>query len=195
MQRVRIGLTGGIGSGKSTVARIFESFGVPVYYADTEAKRLMHESPIRQQIIGRFGEESYVNGDLNRSYLAKKVFKDPKALQDLNNIVHPIVGKDYAEWCLRQTENIVVKEAAILIESGAIDSVDKVVVVTAPEEIRIDRVMKRDGVAEDEVRARMKNQIKEEDRLKYADFIVLNDGNNHLIEQVKRILISLNYLK
>lgn len=191
---IRLGLTGGIGSGKTTVAKIFESFGVPVYYADDEAKRLMNESEIQTAIIAEFGDETYINGRLNRAHLAGLVFGNEVRLQALNAIVHPVVGKDYETWCAGQKSDIILKEAAILIESGAVKTVDKVVVVSAAEQTRIKRVMLRDGVSEEQVKSRMKHQLTEEERLSYADFVVYNDGEQLLNPQVQEILNDLRNL-
>lgn len=185
---VRLGLTGGIGSGKSTVAKIFEEFNIPVYFADDRAKWLMNQTPIRKKISNKFGEDAYTNGVLNRAYLAEVVFKNREALNELNAIVHPAVAKDYKSWCEHQVSDIIVKEAAILIESGAIETVDEVVVVTAPVKIRMERVMSRDGVTEQQVVDRLNNQMTDSQRLEHADYVVDNGGEQMLIPQVKEII-------
>lgn len=185
---IRVGLTGGIGSGKSTVARIFEEFNVPVYYADDRAKWLMNQSKLRKKITQIFGAEVYKNQELDRAYLASVVFKNREALNALNGIVHPVVAEDYKLWCDHQQSDIVLKEAAILIESGAIETVDEVVVVTAPAKIRMERVMGRDGVTEQQVVDRLNNQMTDAQRLEFASYVIDNGGEQMLIPQVKQIL-------
>ncbi|CAG5085605.1 dephospho-CoA kinase [Parvicella tangerina] len=185
---VKLGLTGGIGSGKSTVAKIFEEFNIPVYYADDRAKWLMNQPKIRSKIVQQFGKEAYNKGKLDRAFLANLVFKNRKALEALNGIVHPEVGKDFDNWSNYQKSQILVKEAAVLIESGAKDSVDEIVVVTAPAKTRMKRVMARDGVSEQQVVDRLNNQMTDKQRLKYADYVIDNSGEQMLIPQVKRLL-------
>lgn len=185
---LKVGLTGGIGSGKTTVAEIFYSFGIPVYNSDERAKYLMENDPsLRVTIIEYFGEESYRSEGLNRLYLSKEVFSDKSKLQKLNSLVHPVVSKDFAGWCKNQSAPFVVKEAAILIESGAHKGLDKIIIVTASENTRMDRVMDRDDVKASEVRDRINNQMADSERLKYADFIIDNDGRQMLIPQVKEV--------
>ncbi len=184
-----IGLTGGIGSGKSTVGRIWASLGIPVYEADAAAKRLMTDDPgLVQAITERFGAASYApNGQLDRSFLAQRVFSDPAALADLNRLVHPAVAADFARWAERQSAPYVVEEAAVLIESGAADQSDLVVVVTAPEALRIARVMERDGSTRRQVEARIAAQLPERDRLAAADFVLVADDLQPLIPQVEAL--------
>ena len=185
---LKVGLTGGIGSGKTTVAEIFYSFGIPVYNSDERAKYLMENDPsLRVTIIEYFGEESYRSEGLNRLYLSKEVFSDKSKLQKLNSLVHPVVSNDFAGWCKNQSAPFVVKEAAILIESGAYKGLDKIIIVTASENTRMDRVMDRDDVKASEVRDRINNQMTDYERLKYADFIIDNDGRQMLIPQVKEV--------
>lgn len=180
-----IGITGGIGSGKTTTCQIFEQLGVPVYYADVRAKQLMVEDPLKSKIVQAFGERAYNNGQLDRSYLAKEVFNSKEKLSVLNGIVHPAVGDDFDEW-LEQNSKVpyVLKEAAILFESGAYHAVDYTVLVIAPEDVRINRVMQRDGSTRDEVLQRMNNQWTQERKAKLADHIINNDGSHMLIPQV-----------
>ena len=180
-----IGITGGIGSGKTTTCQIFEQLGTPVYYADVRAKQLMAQDPLKSKIIQAFGERAYVNGQLDRSYLAKEVFHSKERLSVLNGLVHPAVADDFDEW-LEEHEKApyVLKEAAILFESGAYHAVDYTVLVIAPEEVRINRVMERDGTTHDEVMQRMNNQWTQERKAKLADHIINNDGNHLLIPQV-----------
>lgn len=185
---IKLGLTGGIGSGKSTVAKIFEEFSIPVYYADDRAKWLMNQPVLKKKISQQFGKEAYKKGILDRVFLAEIVFKNRDALETLNSLVHPVVGEDFQNWCDYQKSDIIVKEAAILIESGAIETVDEVVVVTAPAKVRMDRVMSRDGVTEQQVIDRLNNQMTDSQRLKYATYTIDNGGEKMLIPQVKSLL-------
>ncbi|MDT0555153.1 dephospho-CoA kinase [Patiriisocius hiemis] len=154
-----VGLTGGIGSGKTTVSKMFSTLGVPVYIADIEAKKLTNTSKvIRKKITTVFGEDSYINDVLDSKYIANIVFNDSEKLEKLNNIIHPKVAKHFKKWCLKQESVYCIKEAAILFENGGYKSCDATILVTAPEHIRIERVMQRDGVTKEEVKARMKNQ-------------------------------------
>ncbi len=180
-----VGITGGIGSGKTTTCKIFECLGVPVYYADVRAKQLMAREPLKAKIIQAFGEQAYSNGQLNRSYLANKVFNSKEKLSVLNGLVHPAVADDFDEWLEENKHSdYVLKEAAILFESGAYQAVDLSVLVIAPEQVRIDRVMERDGARKEEVLQRMKNQWTQERKVKLADHILNNDGTQLLIPQV-----------
>lgn len=181
-----IGITGGIGSGKTTVCKIFEELGVPVYYADTRAKELMtNDVVLREKIIGHFGDQAYQNGVLNRMFLANQVFNDSDKLVLLNGMVHPAVAEDFETWLDEQSSaQYVLKEAAILFESGGYQDVDVTVLVIAPEDLRIARVTKRDGVSPEEVLKRMKNQWTQERKAKLADRILNNDGTQLLIPQV-----------
>ncbi len=182
---LRIGLTGGIGSGKSTVAKVFETLGIPVYYADAEAKRLMNEnSEIKEKLIKEFGEETYLNGQLNRKHLSSIVFNDSYKLDLLNSIVHPVTIRDAEEWMHKQNSPYTIKEAALLFESGSVVNLDKVIGVYAPAETRIMRVMKRDGVSKEEVMNRINNQMQEEIKMRLCDYIITNDEKHSVIEQV-----------
>jgi len=183
----RIGLTGGIGSGKTAVAQIFEKLGVPVYYADERAKKLMHmDFDLVKSIKLNFGKEIYVEGALDRVALASLVFNDPEQIKTLNNLVHPAVARDFSAWLESQEKNIpyVLKEAAILFESGSHRDLDAVILVSAPVEIRLKRVMDRDALDEASVRARMANQWPESDKIPLSDYLIVNDGEHSLIEQV-----------
>lgn len=181
---LKVGLTGGIGSGKSTVARIFEVLGIPVFLSDAEARSAQQEDPaLRSAIQSRFGPV-YGPSGLDRAALAAIVFNDPGALADLNALVHPVVRRRFQEWSARQDAPYVVNEAAILIESGGHVHMDLVVVVTAPEAVRTQRVMLRDGVDQEQVRARMRNQMNEEARLAQAGLVIDNGGGHLVIPQV-----------
>jgi dephospho-CoA kinase len=183
---LRIGITGGIGSGKSTVAKMFGLLGMPLYNADDAAKQLMNESPIiREKLIATFGAEAYAeNGELNRPWLAGAVFSNPQKLQQLNKIVHPVVIQHGVDWMAAQTAPITMKEAAIFFESGSAAGLDYIVGVYAPEELRIKRVMNRDGISRKEVLARMSRQIEEEVKMKLCDFVILNNDETLVIPQV-----------
>ncbi len=184
-----LGITGGIGSGKSTVSLIFDLFGVRVYNSDRRAKDLMvTDRELVNSIRSEFGAEAYNQGVLNTEFLADVVFNSPQALKTLNSLVHPVVSRDFNEWCLTNKGNTLAKEAAILVESGAYRQCDAVVVVDAPEDVRVRRVMERDGVSEHAIKSRMKNQMNPAELLKYADFIINNSGDELLIPQVKSIL-------
>jgi len=181
----RVGLTGGIGSGKSTVAHVFEILGIPVYYADKEAKRLMNEDPdIRKQVIAHFGEEAYADNILNRRFLAEIVFKDKEKLRLLNSLVHPITIAKAEEWMQNHNTPYVIKEAALIFESGSQEGLDYVIGVSAPLHVRIQRTMKRDGVSRDEVLRRMQHQIQESTKMRLCDFVIRNDDQHLVLPQV-----------
>jgi dephospho-CoA kinase len=184
-----IGLTGGIGSGKSTVARVFNTLGVPVFDADSEAKKLYAEDPtLLPEVVKIFGPQ-ILNDDssLNREALAGIVFSDAESLTKLNALVHPRVGKRFQEWKEKQQCTAVIREAAILFESGSHTDCDEVVVVTAPENLRIERVMKRNAIAADEVRARIARQWTGEQLLQQANAVIQNDEKTLVLPQVLAI--------
>jgi len=183
-----VGITGGIGSGKTTVAKMFESLGIPVYYADDEAKNLTATSPvIREGLIGLLGEETFKNGVLDRKYMAGKIFNDKDLLEKANAIIHPQVALHFENWVSNQSTPYVLKEAAILFESGSYQQCDKTILITAPEDIRIQRVMERDGVSKEEVLARIKNQWPDSEKKKLADFIVENIDLNSTEKKVQKL--------
>lgn len=187
-----LGLTGGIGSGKTTVANIFKEFGIPVYNSDERAKWLMNNDPeLKHSLSDLFGNEVYTEGSLNRKLVASKVFKDSNLLNKLNQLVHPGVRRDFERWKTQQNSDIILKEAAILIESGAYKQVDQLIVVSAPIDVRVKRVVERDQISEEEVYNRINNQMDEKERLKKADFVINNDGEHLLISQVKEIISQL----
>jgi len=188
-----VGLTGGIGSGKTTIAKMFEEQGIPVYYADDEAKKLMNTSElIKQKLISAFGEDSYQNGKLNRAYLAEQVFNDKEKLKTINSIVHPEVDRHFKEWVSAQQSKIVVQENAILFESGKKDRFDVIITVTAPEEVRIRRVVKRDQTSEEQVKARIKNQMDDTEKIKNSDYTIENTDLDKSKKQVLQIISLLN---
>ncbi len=170
-----IGLTGGIGSGKTTVGRFFNDFDIPVYIADNEAKRLMlHNKDIRQEVEKLLGSEAYAGGLLNRKYIANRVFKDQSLLNALNTIVHPVVQKDFEQWHLTQDAPYVIKEAAILIENEGYKKCDYTILVTAPRAQRIKRVMARDNISQESVVQRIAAQWSDFKKMAYADAVVEN---------------------
>ncbi|MDE3124579.1 MAG: dephospho-CoA kinase [Bacteroidota bacterium] len=182
---LKIGLTGGIGSGKTTVAQIFKVLDVPVLDADTVAKKLMEsDNALIERIKAIFGNNVYHNGRLNRQYLANIVFKDEQKLQTLNAIVHPATIAYAQKWMLQQNAMYVVKEAALFFESGSDTEMDIMVGVTAPIELRINRVMKRDGISREAVLERMKRQMDEQEKMKCCKYVIQNDDSQLLIPQV-----------
>ena len=191
---LRIGITGGIGSGKSTVAGIFSVLGIPVYSSDDASKRLMAEDEdLKKNIIKCFGEESYINGILNRKYLAAQVFNDSKKIVLLNSFVHPATINDARRWMEKQNTSYIIKEAALIFESGSDEFLDYVIGVKSPVDLRIERAMKRDNVTRGQVEARMKLQMDEDEKMKRCDFIIVNDEQQMLIPQV--LLLHERFLK
>lgn len=185
---LKIGLTGGIGSGKSTVAKIFETLGIPVYYADAEAKRLMNSSETLKKVIRQnFGEATYENDQLNRKYLAGIVFNNPEKLELLNALIHPVTINDAEQWMQQQSAPYSIKEAALLFESGAAENLDFIVGVYAPQALRIKRVMKRDGLTADEIMKRINRQVNEEMKMKLCDFVITNNEQELLVPQVLKL--------
>lgn len=186
---ITIGVTGGIGSGKSTICKVFEVLGVPVYYADIEAKNMMQRDP---ELIGairdHFGSEAYDHtGKLNSAYLAKRVFGDAARLKLLNSLVHPATIRDAEQWAGRQHTPYVLKEAALMFETESFHHVDKVLGVQAPEALRIRRTMLRDGVSREEVLQRMNNQLDERIKMRLCDYLIYNDEMQPVIPQVLRL--------
>ena len=185
----KVGVTGGIGSGKSLVCKIFRCLNVPVFSADDEAKALLEtDSEIRLVLTGFFGKELYLSGKLNKQMLADIIFNDRKNLEIVNNAVHPDVLERFTEWCTCQTKSAyVIMEAAIIFETGTDSFLDKVVNISAPEAIRIERVCKRDSVSKEKVIERINNQFTEKERKKMADINLVNDGKMMLLPQVLEV--------
>ena len=183
---LKIGITGCIGSGKSTVAQIFAVLGVPVYYADKAAKHVMlTDGLLKSQITKLFGNDSYFSdGQLNRAHLSSIVFSNPEKLAALNAVVHPAVFKDFDNWCDTQTSPYIIKEAALMFESNSYKHLDKVIMVTAPEALRIQRTIQRDHISEEAVKARMNNQFTEDVKLSRSHFEIKNDEMHLIIPQV-----------
>jgi dephospho-CoA kinase len=189
---LKVGITGGIGSGKTTVCKLFEALGVAVYYADDRAKFLMqHEHFLIDQLKQNFGEDIYDHGQLNRAMLAQKVFGNKEQLALLNSLVHPVVFRDTERWYQEQLTAkppYVLKEAALLVETGAYKLLDQLIVVSAPLDVRLQRVVARDKVAAAEVTQRMNNQLAEEEKLKLADFVIENNSDLEALKiQVEKI--------
>jgi dephospho-CoA kinase len=183
-----IGLTGGIGSGKSVVAKVFATLGIPVFNADEEAKRIMQTSTeIKTKLIEQFGTDIYNESVLDKEKLASIVFNDPFQLQLLNAIVHPLTIQAAKDWAAKQTSAYVIKEAALIFESGAADGLFKVIGVTAPLSLRTHRVMQRDGITKDQVDARMRNQISDTIKMRLCDYVIENNNQQMVIPQVLEI--------
>jgi dephospho-CoA kinase len=183
-----IGLTGGIGSGKSVVAKVFATLGIPVFNADDEAKRIMQTSPeIKTKLIEQFGTEIYNEQGLDKEKLASIVFNDPFQLQLLNAIVHPVTIQAAKDWAAKQTTPYVIKEAALIFESGTADGLFKVIGVTAPLSLRTHRVMQRDGITKEQVDARMRNQISDTIKMRLCDYVIENNNQQMVIPQVLEI--------
>ncbi len=183
---IRVGLTGGIGSGKSVVAMVFSHLGVPVYQADYEAKKLYAKPEVLEKIASLFGDAVIdKNGLLDRAKLASVVFSDPSKLEQLNSLIHPLVEAHFMQWLTTCMDApYIIHEAAILFESGLYTKFDKIIAVTAPQELCIQRVMKRDGVTAGQVLQRIKNQWDQEKKAEKSDFVLINDGKQLLLPQI-----------
>ncbi len=185
---IKIGLTGGIGSGKTTVAQIFEVLGIPVFYADFEAKRIMNEDEeLKKQIIKNFGDESYADGKLNRSYLALLVFSNKEKLNLLNSLTHPATMKAGEDWMNKQTTSYAIHEAALIFEANVNKRLDYVIGVYSPEPLRIKRVMERDNLTSEEIMQRINQQMNEDEKMKLCDFVLVNDEQQLLMPQVLKL--------
>jgi dephospho-CoA kinase len=190
---LKIGITGGIGAGKSMVCKVLENMGYPVFYSDLEAKIIMNNHPeVRRFLIERVGANAYVNGELNRVFLAERFFSNPELLADVNRLVHPLVRKSFADFAKNnETSKLVFNEAAILFETGAFKQFDAIVLVTANEQTRIRRVMNRDGIGESEVIKRMSNQWSDEQKRALTEFEIDNNEDSHLLAQVEEVVVRL----
>lgn len=185
----KIGITGGIGSGKSIVGKIISTLGFPVFYSDLEAKRIMtHDKSVVAQIKKNFGEEAYINNELNRNFLAEKIFNQPELKNRINAIVHPAVRKAFDDFAQNQKQSLVFNEAAILFETGGYKSFDATILVVADEDLRLKRVMKRDNAPQKAIRERMKNQWSDEKKKSLAEFTIENNEDDLLVPQVEKII-------
>lgn len=185
---VIVGLTGGIGSGKTTILESFKSFGVPVYIADDEAKSLMNRSKlIRKELIYLFGELAYKDGELNRSFLASKIFSDKTLLSKMNAIVHPKVASHFKQWLNKQNAAYVIKEAAIIFENNLENQYAYIITVVADEDLRIERVMKRDNASKEKVKSIIKNQWSDADKIEKSDFVIVNNNLDEAKKQAFKI--------
>ncbi|MEN3322434.1 dephospho-CoA kinase [Mariniflexile soesokkakense] len=185
---ITVGLTGGIGSGKTTVAKQFATLGIPVYIADEEAKKLMNRSKvIKRKLIQLFGKETYVGNQLNKPFIANIIFNDTSYLQKMNAIVHPRVAAHFKKWQSKQDAPYLIKEVAILFENGGYKQCDYVITVTAPKELRIERLLKRDETTEEKVEAIMKNQWSDDEKIKLSDYVITNTELENTINQVEEI--------
>lgn len=186
---LKVGITGNIGSGKTLVCSIFQSFGIQVYNADDRAKWLMqHQPELKAAIIDLFGEEAYLDKQLNRPYIAKIVFNDFEKLNQLNGLVHPAVAMDTVNWFNNlKEEAYALKEAALIFETNMQNALDKVITVAAPKEIRLKRVLKRDDTTVEAIEKRMAKQMDEAEKIAKSDFVIYNDGKQAIIPQIHQI--------
>ncbi|MDR2389185.1 MAG: dephospho-CoA kinase [Tannerellaceae bacterium] len=190
---IKIGLTGGIGSGKSVVSSLLKVLGVPVYIADTESKRLTQTSPIiRKQLISLLGETIYCGEEINKKRLASLIFNDMECRDKVQAIIHPEVNRHFLAWAAQQTVPVCAIETAILFESGFSRSVDVCVTVYAPTELRIERVMLRDGITREEVVRRINSQMSDKERRKFSDYEICNDGKQALLPQINAIIAGIS---
>jgi len=189
---LKIGVTGGIGSGKTTVCKVLETLGYPVFYSDLEAKRIMLENEkAKEGIQNIFGKEAYIDDELNRTYIAEKIFSSPVLKKEINDLIHPLVRKAFKDWSEQQNSPFVFNEAAILFETGSYKQFDHTLLVTAPKPIRINRVLKRDNTTKEEVENRIKNQWDDDKKTPLADFVVHNDDEQLVTIQLLQIIDQL----
>ncbi|MBT0608604.1 dephospho-CoA kinase [Aequorivita echinoideorum] len=190
-----VGLTGGIGSGKTTVANMFAEEGVPIYIADIEARNLSNTLPIiREEIIEIFGEAAYQNSILDRKFIADKVFNNTGLLEKLNSIIHPRIAEHFKEWTSKQNATYVIKEAAILFENGGYKECDYNILVTAPKKTRIERILARDETTESDILKRMENQWSDERKEKFADFTIINidlESTRNAVKYIHKSLLEM----
>ncbi len=190
----RIGITGGIGSGKSFIATIIERMGYPVYYSDVRSKELTNAHPlIRQGLIDLVGENVYFGGELDKKVLATAIFSNDELRMKVNQLIHPIVRQDFEDWANSQKSDLIFNEAAILFETGAYRNFDATILVYAPEELRLKRVLNRDIITKEEVLARMNNQMNDNEKRKMTSLQILNDGESPLLKQIEGVIESLKF--
>jgi len=188
----KIGISGGIGSGKSFVCALLEERGYPVYYADSRAKFLMeNDKKVRKQLIEAFGKEAFLNNTLNKPYIASLIFTDNSKRSVINSIVHPAVRDDFDEWVKRQRAPLVFQESALIFDTGAYKRFDATILVIAPQELRVERIMERDNCSKDEAVARIQSQGNPDQHMNLAKFIVINDEQEDLNLQIEEILKNL----
>ncbi|OFX26617.1 MAG: dephospho-CoA kinase [Bacteroidetes bacterium GWA2_31_9b] len=185
----KVGVTGGIGSGKTLVCEVFKRLGISVYNADNEAKNILNSNAeVRKSIENYFGQDIYKNNSLNKKKLAEIIFNNNEAIQKINSIVHPVVRQNFIAWCKsHENKPYVIEEAAIIFESGVYKEFDYTINVFAPEQIRIQRVMERDKATIEDVKKRMQNQMNDDERMKLANFTIINDGTKMIIPQILEI--------
>lgn len=188
----KIGITGGIGSGKSIVSRILQLMGYPVYSSDQRAKEIMHENQaLIRSLKELFGEEAYLDSELNRPYIAAQIFQDDSKRTAMNQLVHPAVREDFQQWASRQKSPILFQESALLFETGNYKSFDAVILVSAPEEIRMKRIKERDHLTDEQVQSRFNAQMPEEEKMKLTNLVIQNDGNHLLVPQILEVIKKL----
>lgn len=192
---IKLAITGGIGSGKSVVSEILRLYGIPVYIADDESKRLTESSEeIREKLTEKFGNDIYEGGKLNKPLLASIIFNDKEKLKTVNSIIHPVVRADLSEWLESYADSkIIASESAILFESGFNAMFDKVITVYTPLEIRIKRIISRNNTSYDNAKQRIESQMSDEEKVKLSDFVIDNSGNISLLQQIESVLTKLNY--
>ena len=184
----KIGLTGGIGSGKTYVSRVFESLGVPIFNSDNEAKKLLsHSEQLVQSLKDEFGNDIYDGYSLNNKKLASIVFSDSEKLRKLNSLVHPLVKEEFLDWQEVQKSSYVIKESAILFESNSDNGLDAIICITCPINLRIDRIKSRDGLSYFEIKNRIENQISQEEKVNLSDYVIVNDEKDLLLTQIIQI--------
>ena len=186
---IKVGITGGIGSGKSIVCEVFRKLGISIYNADTKAKIITNEdADIRKQLTAKFGDPIFKNNKLDRSLLAEIIFKDKLALEFVNSVIHPAVKLDFHNWCKQhETETYVIEEAALFFESGGYNEMDQMITVYAPEALRIKRVKLRDSLSTEQIQDRMNNQCPDKEKLQRSNFVIYNDEKQSIVEQVLKL--------
>jgi dephospho-CoA kinase len=186
---LKVAITGGIGSGKSIVCRVFQHLGVPVFFSDKEAKELVNRDPlIRSRLISHFGNDIYLDEGINRKLMASIIFNDPLALQTMNSIVHPVLKQKFYQWTrLQKGCKYVIMEVAILFESKSEKEFDKIITVYAPEDLKIKRSMHRDNCTADEIKERMNNQYDDHFKMQHSDFVIVNDDSTLVLPQILKI--------
>ena len=190
---LKVGITGGIGSGKSVVSKILETFSYPVFYSDQAAKEIINNNAdVKRELIQLFGEEMFKNNELNRPFLADIIFNNEEARSKVNAIIHPLVRKAFSEFAELQVSTLVFNEAAIIFETNGHQFLDKTILVTAPEGLRIARVIQRDRTTEEEVRLRMRQQWSDEEKIKLANYVLVNDEKAPLLEQIESLINQLS---